>query len=195
MEFEKKILLTNEEYLILQKHLYGENEGQQQTNYYYDTDDLSMNWQGITCRIREKDERFIATHKVHGTDHSIEKSTLVMGISDLFPLSRIPLELKGTLTTKRHKWYRQNGITVFLDENVYLGAVDYELEIEYPEDNEFLAYLEIQRFAELLYGYGLIHSTAEIVGRLIKAKSKSQRFFDRYQKLRGWVGIEVGDQA
>ena len=183
LEFEKKILLTKEEYLILQKHLYGENTGQQQINYYYDTDDLSMDRQGITFRIREKNGRFIATQKVHNEKCNVEKSTVVKGVSELFPLSTILLKLKGSLMTKRHKWYQQNGITVFLDENNYLGVVDYELEIEYPEDKETCAYQEILRIAEMLYGYGLLHSVYEIAIRLTYARNKSQRFFDRYQRL------------
>lgn len=188
LEFEKKMLLIKEEFLFLRENLYGENVCQQQTNYYYDTNDLSMNRQGITCRIREKDGRFIATHKAHSTDRSIEKSMVVTGISDLFPLSQIPLRLKGSLTTQRYRWYLEDGITVFLDENSYIEITDYELEIEYQEGKESLAYLEIQRIADLLSRYGFIHSAGEIVGRLICSKSKSQRFFNRYTQVHAESG-------
>ena len=198
VEYEKKILLTKDEYLILLKQLYEERVHQQnknytRKNYYYDTENLSMNRQGITFRIREKEGRFIATHKEHGSDHSIEKFTIVMGASDLFPLSQIPLELRGCLVTKRYKWNRKNGIAVFLDENTCLYTVDYELEIEYPQGQKELAYIEIQRITDLLYSYGLIHSASEIVGWLLCTKNKSQRFFERYQKLRGLLEID-GDR-
>ena len=59
MEFEKKILLTEEEYQAVLKQRSREGrrhrrEHYVQKNHYYDTEDLSMNRQGITCRIREK---------------------------------------------------------------------------------------------------------------------------------------------
>lgn len=82
---------------------------------------------------------------------------------------------------------------MFLDENTYLDTVDYELEIEYPKEQEEFAYMEIQKITDLLYSYGLIHSASEIVGRLLCTKNKSQRFFDRYQKLRGLLEID-GDR-
>ena len=144
-----------------------------------------MNRQGITCRIREKEGRFTATHKTHASGHSIEKSAAVTGVSDLFPLASTPLKRKGCLLTERHKWSLENGIVVCLDKNTYLEAVDYELGIEYPQGQEELAYLEIQAVTDDLCSAGLMHSAGEIVGRLLWAKSKSQRFFDRYRKRQG----------
>ena len=190
MEFEKKILLTEEEYQAVLKQRSREGrrhrrEHYVQKNHYYDTEDLSMNRQGITCRIREKKGRFTATHKTHTSGHSIEKSAAVTGVSDLFPLASTPLKRKGCLLTERHKWSLDNGIVVCLDKNTYLEAVDYELEIEYPQGQDELAYLEIQAVTGDLCSAGLMHSAGEIVGRLLWAKSKSQRFFDRYRKRQG----------
>ena len=122
MEFEKKILLTEEEYQAVLKQRSREErrhrrEHYVQKNHYYDTEDLSMNRQGITCRIREKEGRFTATHKTHASGHSIEKSAAVTGVSDLFPLTSAPLKRKGCLLTERHKWSLENGIVVCLDKN------------------------------------------------------------------------------
>ncbi|MFR5865720.1 MAG: hypothetical protein ACLUFV_11540 [Acutalibacteraceae bacterium] len=72
-----------------------------------------------------------------------------------------------------------------MDKNTYLETVDYELEIEYPQGQEELAYLEIQAVTDVLCSAGLMHSAGEIVGRLLWAKSKSRRFFDRYRKRQG----------
>lgn len=100
MEFEKKILLTEEEYQAVLKQRSREGrrhkrEHYVQKNHYYDTEDLSMNRQGITCRIREKEGRFTATHKTHTSGHSIEKSAAVTGVSDLLPSDVDAFETKG----------------------------------------------------------------------------------------------------
>ena len=64
LEYEKKIPLTFKEYQILIA-LFNDNiKSVIQRNYYYDTDDFSMNKQGITYRIREKDGTYTATGKV-----------------------------------------------------------------------------------------------------------------------------------
>ena len=67
-ELEKKLLLTEDEYDYLMEHLIYESPLIQmpittQINYYFDTDDFSMNHQNITCRIRLKDGKYKATMK------------------------------------------------------------------------------------------------------------------------------------
>ncbi|MBQ7335743.1 MAG: hypothetical protein IJW92_04665 [Clostridia bacterium] len=51
IEFEKKILLTKEEYDCLFAHFGQEKPRVKQVNYYFDTDDFLMNRKNITCRI------------------------------------------------------------------------------------------------------------------------------------------------
>ena len=77
-ELEKKLLLTEDEYDYLMEHLGYESPLIQkpivtQINYYFDTDDFSMNRQNTTCRIRLKDGKYKATMKKHasGGDQSI----------------------------------------------------------------------------------------------------------------------------
>lgn len=101
MEFEKKILLTEEEYQAVLKQRSREGrrhrrEHYVQKNHYYDTEDLSMNRQGITCRIREKKGRFTATHKTHTSGHSIGKIRSRHGACQtFFPLGVDAFETKG----------------------------------------------------------------------------------------------------
>ena len=59
------------------------------------------------------------------------------------------------------------------------------MDIEYPQVQEELAYLEIQAVTDDLCSAGLMHSAGEIVGRLLWAKSKSRRFFERWRKRQG----------
>ena len=56
LEHEKKIMLTEDEYLSILMLMCKYAPMQTQTNYYFDNDDLLMNEKGITCRIRAKDE-------------------------------------------------------------------------------------------------------------------------------------------
>ena len=55
LEYEKKIMLTADEYFSILLLVCRDVPVQTQTNYYFDNDDLSMNKKGITCRIRPKD--------------------------------------------------------------------------------------------------------------------------------------------
>ena len=85
-ELEKKMLLTKEEYVILMSRFGYESPAKpkpvvKQINYYYDTLDLSMNRQNITCRIRLKDGKYKGIIKSHlpGSCQSTER---VIKVSD-----------------------------------------------------------------------------------------------------------------
>ena len=61
IELEKKLIISKEEYDYLIEHFGYDNQHCRkpiikQINYYFDTDDLLMNAQNITCRIRLKTE-------------------------------------------------------------------------------------------------------------------------------------------
>lgn len=67
-ELEKKLLLTEDEYDYLMEHFGYESPLIRkpivtQINYYFDTDDFSMNRQNTTCRIRLKDGKYKVTIK------------------------------------------------------------------------------------------------------------------------------------
>ena len=75
-----------------------------------------------------------------------------------------------------------------MDKNTYLEAVDYELEIEYPQGQDELAYLEIQAVTDDLCSAGLMHSAGEIVGRLLWAKKQIPAFFRPLSETAGLAG-------
>lgn len=107
-ELEKKLLLTKDEYDYLMEHLGYESPLvlkpiATQINYYFDTDDFSMNRQNTTCRIRLKDGEYKATMKKHlfGTEHSIETEMEIHNGLESNAFTNMGLKLQGELITKR----------------------------------------------------------------------------------------------
>lgn len=182
LEYEKKIPLTEGEYCKLMK-LEGEGKLRfTQTNYYYDADDLKMNMQGITCRIREKNGKYKATIKAHKQENkecSIEKTKEALNKYDDSLFSGMHLRLQGSLITERVLLYSNNGCEVVLDKNTYLGMTDYELEVEYLPEYEDHATELIYRYISFLYPLKLCML---ILSQRV-SMSKSERFFERKQKL------------
>lgn len=181
---EKSLLLTQEEYEALYREWFETSTGYQQKDYYYDTDELSMNAQSVICRIRERNRVHIATRlKAAGEGPPESRAIITKGISDWFPLSQQPLSLKGCLTTQRRAWYAPESTTVFLDKNHYMDVTDYEVTIAYPQGQEDSAHAGIQNIAQRLYRYGLIDSVEGWALRFSHTPRKSQRFFDRWKQL------------
>lgn len=182
LEYEKKILLTAEEYFTLLRLKDKKQSPTIQTNYYYDSDDYKMNMQGITCRVREKDKKYKATIKAHkqaNKECSIEKTKDALSEHDDRLFSGMHLKLQGSLTTERIILYSNNGCEVVLDKNTYLGMTDYELEVEYLPEYEDHATELIYRYISFLYPLKLCML---ILSQRV-SKSKSERFFERKQKL------------
>lgn len=120
-----------------------------QINYYYDTEDFSLDKNNITFRIRQKDEKLSMEIKC-----PIEKNGLLrvkneiiytidrvpncidLGKSDLFNYldGTCNIMLIGSLITERTSYAVKKGIKVDIDKSYYFGNVDYELEIEFEEN-------------------------------------------------------------
>ncbi len=187
LEYEKKILLKPEEYRIL-TNIWARRSLAcfAQTNYYYDTDDYTMSAQGVTYRIRVKDGICEATVKEHDAGEnecSVETSKRILSPDDDGCFTDLGLKRQGTLTTQRIVISTDGHTTAMLDRNVYLGVVDYELEIEYPPGYEGSADRFIFSCASILRSVNLITDADELGGRANKAKSKSARFFERKRCL------------
>jgi len=184
IEFEKKALLTAEEYAFIKKHCYPACEAMTQTNYYYDTDDFELNRQGITCRIREKCGGFVATIKDHQSDGcSIETSKNATGRYDTSFFEGMGIDFQGSLTTVRATFVTCDGIFVMLDENRYLDTTDYEIEYEYQAGQYEIVFYEIKELAEMLKHHNLIESTEDFITRFENGLSKSCRFYQRKVEL------------
>ena len=181
LEYEKKIMLTADEYLSILMLMCKYVPMQTQTNYYFDNDNFSMNEKGITCRIRAKDGKYKATVKNHNADHPdcsievdlVEKTEFDPQIFNVFGLHH-----QGELVTDRVVMHKDSMCEMVLDRNVYLGHTDFELEVEYSKESERRAQTLIDNIGECLVATEQLTGIDEFLARVGQGKSKSQRFFE-----------------
>lgn len=181
IEHERKILLSKDEYSYLLKKFGQDKPIIKQINYYFDTNDLAMNNQNITCRIRLKDGKYQGTIKQHfpETDHSTETEIDIRnGVYDN-TFTDMGLILQGELVTERCVILKNPNIEVVLDKNVYLGHTDYELEIEYLPNYIYDINTTLQKITNILVDHHFSISLKEIMLRCKNAQSKCKRFFER----------------
>lgn len=181
IEFEKKLILSEDEYTCLMTHLGQDKPTVTQTNYYFDTDDYDMNRKNTTCRIRLKGDKHVATMKIHSVenDNSTEISLSIRnGIYDNAFID-MGLKLHGELITNRCLIFKDDTCVVFLDKNDYLGYTDYELEIEYSLDHENEALIVLHRIETILLNNNPSLTLKEFALRCQNTQSKSKRFFER----------------
>jgi uncharacterized protein YjbK len=149
IEIEFKNLLTYEEFLqLISAFEVQKPDFNKQTNYYFDTEDFQLKDHKSALRIRFKKNTYTLTLKQQFYKHILETHQTID--KNIFPniLGGLPLpegevtevlrklnidiaEIKflGELTTNRVELPYQEGLLV-LDENHYLGKIDYELEYE-----------------------------------------------------------------
>ncbi|MBQ8415778.1 MAG: CYTH domain-containing protein [Clostridia bacterium] len=185
-ELEKKLLLTEDEYDYLMEHLGYESPLIQksistQINYYFDTDDFSMNRQNTTCRIRLKNGKYQATMKKRspGDDQSTETEMEIYSGLESNAFTDMGLKLQGELITKRCVVFKDANYEAVLDKNEYLDQTDYELEIEYTPDHEKDAQAILKIFRDMLTRRKCFLAYKESIGDLPNVASKSSRFFER----------------
>ena len=183
-EFEKKFILTEQEYVALCHSLPGKTFVQ--TNYYYDTDDLFYHKRGITCRIRHKGNRYKATVKTHkyGKDSSAERSVWAKNGFDFTAFSGMNVHFQGVLSTKRKNVSLPDGILISLDQNSFLGIVDYELEIEYDPKKKGSCQRALFFIAQILSPNESVALLQDFKQRNKIKKSKSVRFFERKKQMK-----------
>lgn len=185
LELERKIPITCEEFQCLWELTAPYATAQKQINYYYDTDDLTMNQKGITCRIREKNGKFTATIKEHrfdAKDCSVEISNPAKNALDNRLFAGNGVNLQGHLVTERVYLVQENDFNIVIDKNTYLGVVDYEIEMEYSPENIQRAEKMIHYFAGILSAVIQGVDYSKFGERTKLAKSKSQRFFQQLIK-------------
>lgn len=182
LEYEKKIMLTKDEYLAIFMLMCNNVPIQTQTNYYFDDDDLSMNKKGVTCRIRAKDGKYKATVKNHNVEHldcSVEVDLVEKSTFDPLIFNAFGLCYKGELVTNRVIIYKDSTCEMVLDRNIYLGYMDFELEVEYCKESEDRAKTLIENIGKCLVAAEQLTRIDELISRVGKESSKSQRFFER----------------
>ena len=186
-ELEKKILLSKEDYEYLMEHFGYTSQSLRkpiitQINYYFDTDDCSMNKQDITCRVRLKDGNYKGMMKQHShdSDHSTETEMAVHNgiISNAF--TDMGLKLQGELITERCIILQDGICEVVLDKNKYLGYTDFELEIEYNPSFEHHAERVLNILIDCLIDNANSLTMQNANNYMPHVPSKSKRFFERY---------------
>ena len=185
-ELEKKLLLTEDEYdYLMERFGYGSPLIQKpivtQINYYFDTDDFSMNRRNTTCRIRLKGGKYRATMKRHssGGDQSTETEMEIYNGLESNAFTDMGLKLQGELVTKRCVVLKDANCEAVLDKNEYLGQTDYELEIEYTQDHENDAQAILKVFRDMLTRRKCFLAYRESLKDVPDVPSKSSRFFER----------------
>lgn len=182
LEYEKKIILTADEYHSILKRLCKDIPRQIQTNYYFDNDDLAMNEKGVTCRIRQKGGKYKATIKSHNAEHpdcSIEVDLSEKTEFDPQIFTVFGFHHQGELVTERVVIHKDSTCEMVIDRNVYLGHTDFELEVEYGKGGEGQAQMLIEDIATCLAAAGRLTNIDAFIARVGQGGSKSQRFFER----------------
>lgn len=179
IENEFKIMLSKEQYEKLLA-MYDWDEVIEQTNHYYDTDDLRLSQERVTCRVREiAGEFFLQVKMPAGREFSrvelseklpslpeiITKDELLkLSERELFDVKRI-----GQLFTKRCV-KRFDGAEIDLDKSVYFSKTDYEAEIEFTDENAARKILSE------------IKSRIDMNGAQDVCAGKVRRFLEEFQK-------------
>lgn len=141
-ENEFKMMLTKEQY----EKLLGMYEFQTltQTNHYYDTADLLMSARHVTVRVRELGGGYFLQMKLP-TEVEFSRTELSKELPDIpeeIPGAELAslaggefpdVKRLGALTTVRSV-RRFEGGEIDLDKSSYFGKTDYELEIEFTNE-------------------------------------------------------------
>jgi uncharacterized protein YjbK len=165
IEIEFKNLLTYQEFLgLIHDFDIQKSDFTEQTNYYFDTEDFQLKSHKSALRIRLKKDTYTLTLKqqfdthileTHQTIDNTQFPKVVAGnplpegkVSEVLRKLHIEIpDLKylGELTTNRVELPYYDDLLV-LDENHYLGKIDYEIEYETADYNKgqqnFLGLLE-----------------------------------------------------
>lgn len=184
IENEFKRILSREQFEILQKS-FDWDEKIPQTNHYFDTENLELSERRITCRVREISGEFFLQIKLPtGVDFSrvelekkldflpekIDGKTLenLAGNNDNFP----DVKRLGALHTNRLV-KRFDGAEIDLDESRYFDKTDYEIEIEFTDENT---------------AQNLLEKVRDLIGENssegLVCKGKIRRFLEEYKNAK-----------
>jgi uncharacterized protein YjbK len=153
IEKEYKILLSKEQYDLIDKY-YNWDNIITQVNYYYDTHVLSFAKNNTTIRVRMIDNKYKLQIK---SPNSVIKENFFVMTEQEQEIKAKPETLQidgqelynvGTLTTLRKtKTIDKRNIIICLDKSDYCNIVEYELEIEFEENT--------YRISEILSAFNL----------------------------------------
>ena len=151
-EYEVRLMIDEEQYFFIVTYymnIYPNKHFLQNTNYYYDTDDLALRSQHMTLRLRTiNDIKSELTLKIKGengddeiNDYLNGKEAELLIKSNIFPYGEVRNRLKllpysldkyhnvATLFNRRLEIEFDDYLLV-IDKNTYGEVVDYNIEIE-----------------------------------------------------------------
>jgi uncharacterized protein YjbK len=189
IEIEFKNLLTYDEFLrLIDDFQVLRKDFVEQTNHYFDTESFHLKDHYSALRVRTRKETFTLTLKQQKDNYILEThqplteneflaikdgQTIPEGevtekIEKLIPFQDI--KYLGSLTTMRAELPFKDGLIV-LDENHYLGKIDYELEYESADYKEGL-----QNFMDLLASKMIPkRETENKISRFFQEKSRQNK--------------------
>lgn len=181
IENEFKVMLTEQQYTKLYA-MYGWDREYTQKNFYFDTPSLELINAHITCRVRLLEGAYYLQMKLpNGAQHSRIEFEQMLGDALPYKLSSEQLnsltgrndmpevKLIGELTTFR-SIKRFSGAEIDLDKSSYFGKSDYELEIEFADEQAAREILQ-----ELKQAAGIESSNDVCLGKV-------HRFIAEYKK-------------
>lgn len=183
VENEFKLILSVEQYERIKAEFEWDSVVEQ-TNFYYDSDSLELSERHITCRVRRIDgEHFLQMKLPNGAAYSrIEVESPLGGIlpevitsaemESLCGAENLP-EVKKLGSLKTTRLCRHfDGAEIDLDKSEYFGKTDYELEIEFTDEQTARGLLE------------KIRTIAGITQCSEVCRGKIRRFLDEYLKTK-----------
>lgn len=164
IENEFKKMLTKAQYERIYEQ-YGWDKVIKQVNYYYDTPSLELSERHITCRVRKIGEALFlqikfpngaAGYSRHEIERNLEGNVPQKLSAELLEsvvgeyLGVMPeAELLGELSTERCVKHF-DGAELDLDKSSYFSKTDYELEVEFTDENIARSLVErLSRYANL----------------------------------------------
>lgn len=182
-ESEYKFLVSKEQfvkYFALLVKKYGTATTKLQINYYYDTEGNILNKNDVTVRVRQENDRLKWQIKRHTAKYgALFSSDEYCGSLDFLPRNikfnetKEDLILKGSLITERRTICFGTGGKLCFDFNMYLGANDYEIEVEYTRQDKSSG----DAIATV------ISSDTKVTG-----ETKSNRFFKKWEEINNGKG-------
>lgn len=183
IEKEYKFLLYKEQFFETQraaKAIFKHNTKFLQINYYYDDDDNSLLKQDITLRVRQMGDSLLLQKKWHimDSDIAVISDEIETELTSFPKVIDDKYYLKGSLVTQRVRVFMDNSAGyIDFDRNYYLGACDYEVEIEINSGAENMA----ERCISLLK----LNRASMVIGKAV-------RFFERLHGLeKGKAYVEI----
>lgn len=147
-EKEYKILIPENVLPLLDCYSPWDNE-LSQMNFYYDIPEQTLHKNGIVIRVRNICENLYLQIKIAKVrdnnvfiseeyEKRIEKIPYTISSSEIIQLFNVDFSIPdvymhGFMQTNRKQKMLFKNTVLFLDENIYSGHTDYEIEIEYEE--------------------------------------------------------------